>query len=303
VPIHLYLPTFHQNQIQYFNISFKMILSYHTSLEKKENIVVLIDQENREEKVTSLASQAGDNAESLLADFQAKEGEMRTLYPPKADHKRIILLGCGKKANPQSVQKAAFSLVKKMGKKVEGAVWLDLFENRETGDVIALAEAFAKGAQLGRYDIGLYKTEAGTPDREKIKLVEIGFAAPESVLSAIKKASWRGREVAVSQRNIMDWMNAPGNKLFPRVFAEKAIESGKSCGFDVTIWDKEKIEAEGMGGLLGVNKGSAEPPVFMIMEYKGAGEKLKKVALVGKGVTFDTGGISIKPSTNILYEK
>jgi leucyl aminopeptidase len=125
----------------------------------------------------------------------------------------------------------------------------------------------------------------------------------DAKLEAVEKAAWRGREIAVSQANIMNLINRPGNKLFPGDFAEAAVQSGQSCGFEVTIMDKATIEALGMGGLLGVNKGSAEPPVFIVMEYKGEGENLKKVALVGKGVTFDTGGVSIKPSTNMYYMK
>ena len=283
-----------------------MILSYHKEEEIAKNLVITLEEGQLEQVKSQLTERTGARLEALDADFLGKNGEIRTIYPATGNTHRMILLGLGKSPDTQSVQKAAFSLVKKLGKKVQGAVWLDLVRFswiKDQENIPELAEAFARGAQLGAYDIGLFKTEEGSPEREALKLVEIGFLAEESLLASIKLAAWRGRETAVTQRKIMDLVNLPGNKLFPEDFAQKAIDSGRACGFDVTVMDKAAIEAEGMGALLGVNQGSAKPPVFIVMEYKGKGENLKKVALVGKGVTFDTGGISIKPSASMYYMK
>lgn len=283
-----------------------MILTFHTSVEEVSNLVIALAEGQLSEILPQLSTIAGGDLTGLAADFSGKEGEIRTLYPQGGKTQRVILLGLGKEAGAPEMQKAAFSLVKKMGRKVAGAVCLDVMKYSSIKSAVNISdfvEAFARGAQLGSYDVGLFKTEEGTPDSKPMSMTEIGFCASAENHKVLKQAAWRGREIAVSQSNIMDLINLPGNKLFPRDFAKRAISSGKTCGYDVTIMDKAAIEEAGMGALLGVNMGSAEPPVFMIMEYKGEGENLKKVALVGKGVTFDTGGISIKASTNMYYMK
>jgi leucyl aminopeptidase len=88
----------------------------------------------------------------------------------------------------------------------------------------------------------------------------------------------------------------PGNDLYPETLADHARRAGKTAGFRVQVFDKRKIEALKMGGLLAVNQGSVRPPVFIVMEWKGASATQPPIVLVGKGVTFDTGGISIKPA-------
>ena len=88
----------------------------------------------------------------------------------------------------------------------------------------------------------------------------------------------------------------------PTEFAHIAQKTGKEAGFEVEVWDKSQIAEKGFGALLGVNQGSERPPAFILMEYKPEAP-VAKVALAGKGVTFDTGGISIKPSTNMHFMK
>eukprot|EP01034_Spumella_vulgaris_P038867 gene38867-47995_t len=100
----------------------------------------------------------------------------------------------------------------------------------------------------------------------------------------------------------MDLMNAPGNYKSPEILGDWAIESGEKNGYKVTVFDKEKLEELGMDALLSVSKGSDVPPVMIVSEYEPETYE-KTVALVGKGVTFDTGGISIKPSANMHLMK
>lgn len=91
----------------------------------------------------------------------------------------------------------------------------------------------------------------------------------------------------------------PGNLMTPTVLAEEAVNAAKGTGLKVTVWDRKRLEKEKFGGLLGVSRGSAQEPKFIIMEYKGAAASKKPVAFVGKGLTFDCGGISIKPSAGM----
>lgn len=91
----------------------------------------------------------------------------------------------------------------------------------------------------------------------------------------------------------------PGNLMTPTILADSVVAAAQGTGLKVTVWDKKRIEKENMGGLLGVARGSVEEPRFIIMEYHGGGAKNKPVVYVGKGLTFDTGGISIKPSAGM----
>jgi leucyl aminopeptidase len=123
-----------------------------------------------------------------------------------------------------------------------------------------------------------------------------------------KKTAARGEKVlaqaaVVAEATILarDLANAPGNEIYPETLAARATDSGKRHGFKVTVLGKPEIEKLGMGGVLGVSQGSVRPPRFIIMEHKKSAKKT--VVLVGKGVTFDTGGISIKPSANMAEMK
>ncbi len=93
--------------------------------------------------------------------------------------------------------------------------------------------------------------------------------------------------------------DAPGNLMTPTILADETVEAAKGTGIKVTIWDKARIKKEKFGGLLGVSMGSDEEPRFIIMEYKGAGNASAPICFVGKGLTFDAGGISIKPGAGM----
>ncbi|WP_031529362.1 leucyl aminopeptidase family protein [Dyadobacter crusticola] len=155
------------------------------------------------------------------------------------------------------------------------------------------------GIILGGYNLQLYKTEP-KPFSVFFEsgllqiLTEDGTSIEETISSAQK--------TALVQLRIMDLMNAPGNYKTPESLGEWAKKSGAANGYSVSVFDKEKLQELGMHALLAVSKGSAKPPVMIVSEYVPA-NYTKTVALVGKGVTFDTGGISIKPSANMHLMK
>ncbi|GGN00260.1 hypothetical protein GCM10010967_38060 [Dyadobacter beijingensis] len=153
------------------------------------------------------------------------------------------------------------------------------------------------GMLLGGYDLQLYKTEP-RPVSEFFKSGTLYIATELDVADAAEQA----RKTALVQTRIMDLMNAPGNYKKPATLAEWAVSSGAENGYSVQILEKAYLEAQGMHALLAVSKGSAEPPVMIVSEYQPA-HYTHTVALVGKGVTFDTGGISIKPSANMHLMK
>jgi leucyl aminopeptidase len=155
------------------------------------------------------------------------------------------------------------------------------------------------GIVLGGYDLQLYKTEP-KPVSDFFKSGTLSIlAGPESELG---EAAENALKTGLVQIRIMDLMNAPSNYKKPVTLAEWARRSGAENGYLVEVLEKNQLVEQGMHALLAVSKGSDEPPVMIVSEYKPE-HYSQTVALVGKGVTFDTGGISIKPSANMHLMK
>lgn len=148
--------------------------------------------------------------------------------------------------------------------------------------------AFAEGMVLGNYQFLKYKS---SPDKNALNEISIASsgvtAAMTAELTTLCEAVYAAR----------DLVNEPVASLNAEGLAKAFVKLGKSAGFKVTVFDKKKITSMKMGGLLAVNKGSIDPPTFTVMEWKPAGAVNKKpVVLVGKGVVYDTGGLSLKPT-------
>lgn len=152
------------------------------------------------------------------------------------------------------------------------------------------------GLRMGLVNYGTFRTN-GTK-----------FTEPE-VTVVVEKARQPIAEeallIAEAQIRAMELVDQPSNIKTPAFIAQKAEETGKKAGFSVDVFDAAKLKKMGMHALLAVGQGSAHPPVMIVLEYKPKGHKSKSadLGLVGKGVSFDTGGISIKPSTNMAYMK
>src|SRR5690606_14010956 len=106
----------------------------------------------------------------------------------------------------------------------------------------------------------------------------------------------RGQVLARGVAFARDLANAPGNAVTPAVLGEEALALGERLGLQVTVLDKAQLTEQGFGGILAVGQGSANEPRFIVMEYGSAAEGKPTICLVGKGITFDSGGISIKPA-------
>ncbi|MFI5235529.1 MAG: M17 family peptidase N-terminal domain-containing protein, partial [Gemmatimonadales bacterium] len=228
-------------------------------------------------------------------DFTGKKDEVAVLYPvgPAA---RIVLVGLGaasevtrtrlrraaaiaaKRARALGAASAAFHLV------AEGRGSLS---PREAGQVIA--EGLGQGAWL-------FTEMKRSPEGAKPPLAVVTVLAPEET------AEWSaghalGAAIAAGQALTRGLQMLPGNVCTPTFLGERAREIATRHGFKITVLDRAAIVKEGMGALLSIAQGSAEEPRFIALEYEGATGK--PVVLVGKGVTFDTGGISIKPAQSM----
>jgi leucyl aminopeptidase len=127
-------------------------------------------------------------------------------------------------------------------------------------------------------------------------LKKVTLAVEAAHVKAAEVACKQGKAIAEGMTLAKDLGNLPGNVCTPTYLGEQAIELGKKSGLKVTVLEKKQIEELGMGCFLAVAQGSKQPPRFIIMEYMGGKKGAAPIALVGKGVTFDTGGISIKPA-------
>ncbi len=155
----------------------------------------------------------------------------------------------------------------------------------------ASAEAITEGALLGLYSFTKYKK----PEYEDVEEMLIVVREKEKV-PILESAVDKGKVVASATTLARDMVNEPANYMTPSQMAEAAKEIASKYNLEFKVFDREDMEAMGMGALLGVAKGSNQPPKLITLAYKGDERSKKALGFLGKGITFDSGGISIKPS-------
>ena len=155
----------------------------------------------------------------------------------------------------------------------------------------ASAQAIAEGAILGLYGFNRYKK----PEYEEVEEIVIVVKEKEDV-PILEPVVAKGKLVAEAANLARDMVNEPANYMTPSQMAETAKEIAGKYGLKLKVFDREDMEAMGMGALLGVAKGSSQPPKLMTLSYKGDRDCERTLGFLGKGITFDSGGISIKPS-------
>ena len=223
-------------------------------------------------------------------EFHGKVLETAMLHRPKGiKAKRLILIGGGKAKDFGTAQmrKLAGALVRKLKNHsfTNVALFVDGAQASE-----AMCQAAIEGAILGNWEPTVHKSETK----------DIHFLESFTVVSSkgnYKSAAERGSIVASAQNFTRDLVNEPANLLTPMVLAQKAQAMAAAEGLECEILDRDRMKQLGMGSLLGVAMGSSEPPALIVVRYRPAKASSKDhLALVGKGVTFDTGGVSIKPA-------
>jgi leucyl aminopeptidase len=250
--------------------------------------------------------------EGVLVDFKAGAGEIALVYRAAAAKgaSRVALLGLGEGKSNEDYRKAAESLSRKAGELHCGVLALDCagigeWARHAKRTPEYLAAVIVEGIVYGSYRFDRLKS--GKLDKEKKKaadekpksIAHLVLAGCAGDASDVRKGADAGLVVGTCQNVSRDLVNLPGNHLSAEDLADAAREAGKRGGFDVTVFDKKKITELSMGGLLSVNRGSQQPPTFTIMDYRPEGKARKTVVLVGKGITFDSGGISIKPAAGM----
>jgi leucyl aminopeptidase len=157
----------------------------------------------------------------------------------------------------------------------------------------ACAQAIAEGAAMGLYRFDrLKKPEEDKKHVDSVTLVEFDG----SKMEAIEEGAERGRILGQAANHARDMANEPANMLTPAAMAERAQALTKDADVECQVSDRDEIEKMGMGAFLGVAAGSVQPPKFIVMRHRGDSKSKDAIGLLGKGITFDSGGISIKPS-------
>jgi leucyl aminopeptidase len=167
-------------------------------------------------------------------------------------------------------------------------------------DVKEAARALAEGSLLGLYSFRRHITSEAEYSEVRTIIMVTGN---DSERMAIEQGSIKGRIMAEAASRARDMANEPANYMTPSIMAAEAQALAEGTGLDVTVLEEDKIAELGMGGLLGVARGSREKPRLIVLNYRGSDEDGIDIALVGKGITFDSGGISIKPSDKMSEMK
>jgi leucyl aminopeptidase len=169
-------------------------------------------------------------------------------------------------------------------------------------------EATIEGLILGAYRFSDFRSDKTAPKDKGLREIT---ALTADTKAKTKAEAERATAIATAVATARDLVNTPPSHLFPAEFAKRAKALGEAAGLEVEVLTDKELEKDGYGGVIGVGKGSSRPPRLVRLAHRGAKNKLrtrgagtgkaKKVALIGKGITFDTGGISIKPAANMHH--
>ncbi len=228
-------------------------------------------------------------------DFSGKFKQTAVLYPREGvDSSRIILVGLGKREDFSCDRARLASASAARAALKRGAKTLaSIIHGGGAGglDISDAAQATVEGVMLGNYKFTTYKTGDGDlKSLDAFTLVEFDT----SKQAAVKSGANAGQIIAESVCFARDLGNTPGNDLPPTVLADRVSAMARETGLSCEIFDEQRVLDEGMGALSAVGQGSARPPRFIILEHAGADPHAAPIVFIGKGITFDTGGISLK---------
>ena len=276
----------------------KTLLSNASPAElETECLVAVVLDRGEKDKTEAFVASSDKSVQEAAAEVLSsgevtgKPLETALLHNPlKLKAKRLLLLGGGKakKFAASDLRKLAGVAVRSLKSKA-----VRNFAFLVPGDVKAedAVKAIVEGAFVGIFDSDTYKSDRKDQKIDELTVVATGDAAK------LQKAMDEARILGESQNFTRDLVNEPSNRMTPTILAERAKKMAQEVGLKCEVYGADKIKELKMGAFWGVAQGSDEPPALIVMRYEPAGAPDKPVlGLVGKGITFDTGGISIKPS-------
>lgn len=247
-----------------------------------------LDEASRALAARAAEAQRFERETASIAETFVSEGE---------GARRLLLVGLGGKASDEtSYEKIGGALTARLLCSGETRLVIDLSDLGLDADAAARI-AFGAAARGWRYDIHRTKlSEKGKPTLAEVVIVGGGDGA---------EVAWSGRQAVLDGLSFTrELVTEPANIIYPVSFVERARANLEPLGVEIEVLDERQMADLGMNALLGVSLGSVQPPRLLVMRWNGAGDKDKRpVVLVGKGVTFDTGGISIKPAQGMEQMK
>ncbi|MBV8720535.1 MAG: leucyl aminopeptidase [Candidatus Eremiobacteraeota bacterium] len=240
-----------------------------------------------------------DAAGGIVADalqsgeYKGKLGESLTVHAKGQPYARILPVGMGEhdKFEPQFLARYAGAAVRHLGRRGISDIAL-LLPARAREYPQAAGSYAAEGAIAGSFETGMYQ---GKPEK-KIAVETVSLVAPDFDASAVTRGIERGTILGNAVNFARRLAITPANDMTPAHLAHEAERLAKDNGLDVDVLDEARARAEGMGSFLSVAQGSVQPPKFIVLRYTGDPSSKELLAFVGKGITFDSGGISIKPA-------
>ncbi len=247
----------------------------------------------KEEGFLNTSVKIGKNIWKQVKDegFSGKEGQVSIAHPPTGSGPdRFIALGFGskKELSLESFRRAGGRLARKAREiRVEAVMieWPRQFKDKQV-------KAFAEGVVLGSYQFNRYKTQVKDAPKGIRKFV---FKVPTDIVSSTLKSIQLAEDYCQGVVLARDLINGAPSDVTPKVLADAAVKLAKGP-IKLKLFTTKDLLKMGAGGLLGVNIGSAQPPYLIHLHYKPASKAKKSIAIVGKGITFDSGGLSLKPA-------
>jgi leucyl aminopeptidase len=238
----------------------------------------------------------GEDAAGVVSagDFGGQAGETVVLYGQDGPAPRLLLVGLGERDlfTLEKLRRAAATVARRARTlKLQSAAFsLPALPDTSTGEI---ARTVAEGARLGLYRFHRHKSAAEEHDLETFWLV-----ADEAALEEATEGAELGAKVAEGTVLARDLANEPSNVATPKYLAQRARTIAEKYGMELEVLDRAGIEEEGLTGLSTVGRSASNEPYFIVLEHHGGGDSAP-VVLIGKAVTFDSGGISIKPSAGM----
>jgi leucyl aminopeptidase len=243
-------------------------------------------------RIEALAETLGAPLRRAARDLDGTAEQVHVVYPEDGQAKRVALVGLGPAADLDAE-----------GVRTAAAATRDAIRDCEADSVAALlpadgdldddtaAQALVEGVLLGTYTYRRYKTDDDFAGPSAFTV----HAGDGRDADAVQEGAERGHDLAAATCTARNLVNRSPNDKTAEAFADTVAASGAAHGYEVETWDEDRIRAEGMGGLLAVNRGSFDPPTFSILNWApDDAVNERPVVVVGKGVMFDTGGLSLK---------
>lgn len=260
-------------------------------------LIIPVGQSLARTRAAQIGGPIGEALSTALMDFDGRPEETLLCYPASGRSHRVAVVGLGylEEVTREVLRRAGAAGAHLAMKTKATTVALCLPDSEFSAEVTG--QTLAEGYMLASYEYNRYKAH---PDEERTITERLVLHAGTDEKSA-RRGAERGRIEAEATITARDLVNLSPHEKTPTLLGKMVERFGRKYGYEVSVWDRSDIEKEKMGGLLGVNRGSLEPPVMIEMTWKpGKAGNSRPVVLVGKGIVFDTGGLSLKPTKDSM---